>query len=73
MSLMEGGNISAYLIDANNLQDYLTIVSETISGMQLINVVLNGLFRLYKMIIQGITYLLSPKFDNVVSKILTVS
>ena len=70
MSLKERRDVLTYPMEASNLHEYLTTLGEMISDKEFINIVLNGLPKSFKMIIEGITYLSYPTFDNIMSKIL---
>jgi hypothetical protein len=59
-----------YLMEASNLQNHLNALGETVSDKQLISIVLNGLPRSYDMVIQGISYMTNPIFEDVMGKIL---
>jgi hypothetical protein len=69
--MKEGGDISTYLMEASMLQNHLITLGETISDNQLINVVLNRLLRSYDMVIQGVSYLPNPTYEDVMERILT--
>ena len=73
LSLSEGGDVTAYLMDASNLRNHLNALGETISDRQLVNIVLNGLPRSFDMVVQGISYMPNPTFEDVMGKILMES
>ena len=56
ISLKEGGDITAYLMEASNLCNHLNALGETIVDHELIDIVLNGLPCSFDMVIQGISY-----------------
>jgi hypothetical protein len=70
ISLREGGDVTTYLMEASNLRNHLNALGETVSDKQLISIVLNGLPRSYDMVIQGISYMTNPIFEDVMGKIL---
>jgi hypothetical protein len=70
ISLKEGGDVTTYLMEASNLRNHLSALGETISDKQLISIVLNGLPRSYDMVIQGISYMTNPIFEDVMGTIL---
>jgi hypothetical protein len=69
ISLREGG-VTIYLMKASNLRNHLSSLGETVSDKQLISIVLNGLPRSYDIVIQGISYMTNPIFEDVMGKIL---
>jgi hypothetical protein len=71
ISFKDGGDISAYLTEANDLRNHLHTLGETISDKQLNNIVLNELPSSYEMVIQGIAYMQDPSFEDVMDKLLT--
>ena len=71
MAMREGEDINTYLTTTMDLRNQLRCYGESMEDRTLINLVLNGLPQSYKMIIQGITYLLDPKFEVVMEKLLT--
>jgi hypothetical protein len=70
ISLKEGGDVTTYLMEASNLRNHLSALGETVSDKQLISIILNGLPRSYDMVIQGISYMTNPIFEDVMGKIL---
>ena len=64
MSLHEGEDINAYLIEAMDLRNQLKGFGETVADKTLINLVVNGLPSNYEVIIQGMNYLVNPSFDK---------
>lgn len=70
ISLREGGDVTTYLMEASNLRNHFSALGETISDKQLISIVLNGLPRSYDIVIQGISYMTNPIFEDVMGKIL---
>ena len=73
ISLKEGGDVTTYLMEASNLRNHLSALGETILDRQLVNIVLNGLARSFDMVIQGISYMTNPTFEDVMGKILMES
>ena len=51
ISMKDGEELAMYLMEASNLQNHRTALGETISDKLLMNVILNGLPRSYRMII----------------------
>ena len=70
ITLKEGGDVTTYLMEANNLRNHLSALGETISDRQLVNIVLNSLPRSFNMVVQGISYMTNPTFEDVMGKIL---
>jgi hypothetical protein len=71
LSMKEGGDVSTYLTEASELRDRLRTLGEEVSDMTLNSIVLNGLPRTYEMVIQGISFMTNPSFEDVMGKILT--
>jgi hypothetical protein len=67
LTLKEGSDINVFLTEASDLRT----LGEEIPDRQLNNIVLNGLPSLYEMIIQGISYLQAPTFEEVIGKLIT--
>jgi hypothetical protein len=70
ISLKEGGDVTTYLMEASNLRNHLSALEENIADWQLINIVLNGLPRSFDMVVQGISYMTNPTFEDVMEEIL---
>ena len=73
ISLKEGGDMITYLMEASNLRNHLSTLRETISDRQLINIILNGLPRSFDMVVQRISYMTNPTFEDIMGKILMES
>jgi hypothetical protein len=71
MTMKEGSDVSTYLMEARTLRNHLVVLGETISDNQLINVVLNGLPCSYDMVVQGVSYLPNPTYEDDMGRILT--
>jgi hypothetical protein len=71
LSMKEGGDINAYLTEASELRDRLRTLGEQVPDKTLNNIILNGLPKTYKMVIQGISYMTNPSFEDVMGKIIT--
>lgn len=69
--VMKGGDINTYLSEAMDIRNQLKAFREVVEDKTLNNIVLNGLPRSYEMVIQRITYMTSPSFEEVMKKILT--
>ena len=69
--MKEGEDVSAYLMKTSNIRIHLIALEESILDKQLINIVLNGFLRFYEIIIQSISYMTNPTFEDVMDKILT--
>jgi hypothetical protein len=69
--MKEGGDVSIYLTEASELRDRLRTLREEVSDKTLNSIVLNGLPRTYEMVIQGISFMTNPSFEDVMGKLLT--
>ena len=69
--MKEGKDVSSYIMEASNLWNHLIALDKFVSDKKLINIVLNGLLQSYEMIIQGISYMTNPTFEDVIGKVLT--
>ena len=65
MSMWEGEDINAYLTKAMDLYNQLRKFGEEVADKTLINLAIYGLPPSYKIIIEGMNYLVNPSFNVV--------
>lgn len=68
--MKEENDINTYLIEAMDMKNYVKAFDEEIANKTLINTLVNRLLWSYKMVIQGITYMIQPTFEDIKYKLL---
>ena len=69
--MKEGNDVSAYLTEANDIKDRLQSLGKETPNKTMISIILNGLPKSNKMVIQGASLIFNPSFEDIIDKILT--